>query len=294
MGSGRDAGSAEDASINASSPAVESHAPHGTPPGLSRERVEAPLCATTCPTIPPARPIGRDHQLFYALHHAWHQCGCGADKLRISRHNSIAAAIADLLVAEGPFAAELTRGLASSTIRNSKVDLVLTGDHLAIATHAFDVTVSCSLTPSHLAAAVRDAIAIFRQRDNEKREKHLAGSIALGRAYHSVVFTTLGGIGPDQTVEWFDAVFLRSAQREVAAGGRGRPAATRRLVFYATLQAALIKATARMLHLRVGGGPEARTAAAATAAPPAPTPQPTASDPASTRVADRAGQPTHN
>jgi hypothetical protein len=86
-------------------------------------------------------------------------------------------------------------------------------------------------------------------------------------------------MGPPETLEWFDAIFHRAAQRERAAGATGRGAAERRLLFYAAIHAALITATDRMVRLRV-------TATATTAA------TPSASTPASAATPPQAADAT--
>tara|TARA_B100000795_G_C22433253_1_gene299006 strand:+ start:274 stop:453 length:180 start_codon:yes stop_codon:yes gene_type:complete len=51
--------------------------------------------------------------------------------------------------------------------------------------------------PSHVISAACSADALyFSARAAGKNEKHLAGCVALGRAFLPVVFTTLLGIGP--------------------------------------------------------------------------------------------------
>ena len=46
------------------------------------------------------------------------------------------------------------------------------------------------------------------------------------------------------------SVFVRSAQLEIAGGLRGRLAAQRKMLFYAAIAAATIKATAQMVNSR--------------------------------------------
>ena len=101
----------------------------------------------------------------------------------------------------------------------------------------------CSFTPSYLSAATHDQLAIFAERASEKMAKHHAGCAALDRQFIPAVFTTLGGIGPAEFTEFIDEVFRRSASLEIAAGGRGRLASERKLLFRAAVHAALIRST---------------------------------------------------
>ena len=87
-------------------------------------------------------------------------------------------------------------------------------------------------------------------------------------------------MGPPETLEWFDAIFHRAAQRERAAGATGRCAAERRLLFYAAIHAALITATDRMVRLRV------TATATTTATPPTSTPAAVATPPQAADATD--------
>ena len=124
---------------------------------------------------------------------------------------------------------------------------------------------SCQLVPTYLTAAVNDARSIFEVRCTEKSGKHLAGCLAQGRSYYSLVATTLGGLGPPETLAWIDHIFLRSATREVAAGRRPYDAFSRRTHFYAALHAALIRSTADMLCRHTYFAPPTASAATASA-----------------------------
>ncbi len=74
----------------------------------------------------------------------------------------------------------------------------------------------------------------------EKINKHMAGCLALGRAFLPAVFTTLGGVGPRSFLAYIDRVFSDAAALEILAGGRGKLARHRRQVFYAGLHATCI------------------------------------------------------
>ena len=212
-------------------------------------------CSAFCRRLPPTKPLTPQHEMAYSHPHAYHHIGCGSGKLRTDRHDSIASAATSALAGEGPFRVDLKRNLTSSTRRDTKVDFLLTANHTVPNVTAFDVTISCSLTSTYISAAASSATAIFTERTREKVAKHLPGSIEQGRAFLPIVFNSFGGLGPPETIEWFDAVFRHSAQRERAAGGSGRTAADRKLLFYASVHAALIRATARMVHLRVTATP---------------------------------------
>ena len=151
---------------------------------------------------------------------------------------------------EGPFRADLRRYLASSTTTRTKVDLNLTCYAFTPPTAVIDVTVSCSLTPAYLAAATTSASAIFATRDAEKKARHLAGSLAQGRAYFTLCLSTLGGIGPSAVTSFIDHIFLRSLARERAAGLSPSAALRRRDHCYAAIHAALAASSAALLAYR--------------------------------------------
>ena len=207
-----------------------------------------------CSVIPPSRPITAGHRLLYTLPHAYHHTACGANGARFDRHEAIAAVIAAHLRPEGPFRIDLRRNLASSTTSGTKIDINLTCHAFVPPTVSLDITVSCPLLPSYLADAAADASAIFAERDREKRAKHYAGCTARDRAYHTFCLTTFGGLGPPETIAYFDHVFLRSASREVAAGLSRRDALHRRQCFYAAVHAALVERNNRKSEKRVGRG----------------------------------------
>ena len=140
--------------------------------------------------------------------------------------------------------------------------LLLTSYDLHPPVTALDVTVSCSLLPSHVRATASDAAAIFRARAAEKDAKHLPGCVDLGRAFLAVVFTTLGGVGPAPAREWLDGLFAASYAAELLDGGTGSRTAHRRLCLVTAMQASLVRSTTDMiLHL--------------TSPPPPPPPPPT-------------------
>ena len=68
----------------------------------------------------------------------------------------------------------------------------------------------------------------------------------MGRAFIPVVFTTFGGIGPPEARAWLDSLFSDMFATEVANGGTGQDTQHRRLLFYQSLQASLVRSTTTM------------------------------------------------
>ena len=116
------------------------------------------------------------------------------------------------------------------------------------------------------------AAHIFDARALEKNNKHLAGSIAQGRTFLPIVFTTLGGIGPPEAVHYLDTLFSDSYASELAASGSTRHTAHARRLFYQSLLATLTKATADMASALTNAAFDASAAdassATSTASPP--------------------------
>ena len=69
----------------------------------------------------------------------------------------------------------------------------------------------------------------------------------MGRAFIPVVFTTFGGIGPPEARAWLDSLFSDAYATEVANGGSGHDTQHRRLLFYQSLQASLVRSTTTMV-----------------------------------------------
>ena len=126
--------------------------------------------------------------------------------------------------------------------------MVFTSYHLHPFITAVDPTVSCPLLPSHLAAAAASASTIFTTRAAEKDAKHLPGCVDLGRAFLAIVWTTYGGIGPPAACDWLDSIFAASYTAEYLSGGTGQDTSHRRLVFYQSLHAALVRGCADMVE----------------------------------------------
>ena len=159
------------------------------------------------------------------------------------------------------------RRLSSSTgLHATKVDLVITAYDRSPSVTAIDVTISCPLLPTHSPAAAVSAAHLFDCRALEKNNKHLAGSIAQGRAFLPIVFTTLGGIGPPEAVHYLDTLFSDSYASELAASGSTRNTAHARRLFYQSLLATLTNATADMTSALTIAAFDASTADAPSAA----------------------------
>ena len=120
---------------------------------------------------------------------------------------------------------------------------------------AIDVTVSCPLLPSHVVAAASSATRLFDARAADKNEKHLTGCVDGGRAFLPVVFTTLLGLGPREARQYLDGLFSDLFVQERLAGGSGHDAHHRRLLFLQSLQASIVRATARMAYALPSSSP---------------------------------------
>ena len=72
--------------------------------------------------------------------------------------------------------------MCGPNLHSTKVDLVITAYDRSPSVTAIDVTISCPLLPTHSPAAAVSAAHLFDCRALEKNNKHLAGSIAQGRA----------------------------------------------------------------------------------------------------------------
>ena len=203
-------------------------------------------CHPRCPHFPPHRPIPLAHPLYPYLDHLYHHIACGAGGHRHRRHDAlcrlIASAARDLLGAE----VTTSTRLCSSSTKGTKVDVVITTLRRHPFTVALDATVSCPPLPSHASAAALSAATLFDARASEKEGKHLAGCASLGRAFIPVVFTTLLGIGPRDAREYIDSLYSELATAERLSGGTGSEAYHRRHLFIHSLQASLVRATARM------------------------------------------------
>ena len=120
----------------------------------------------------------------------------------------------------------------------------------------------------------------------------LPGCFALGRSFIPIVCTTVGAVGPRSFLAFVRRIFDDAAAREILDGGRGLLTRYRQLVFYASVHAALARATAAMLRDRLSGpvapGPRAGPSRAAASSPDAPPPDAIAADAADRNPDDHA------
>ena len=106
---------------------------------------------------------------------------------------------------------------------------------------------------------------------SEKNNKHLAGCIAQERAFLPVVFTTLGGLGPPESVHYLDSLFSETYAAERAATGSTRRTNHLRTLFMQSLLASLTASTADMAaQLTHAAATDADADAAAAADAPTP------------------------
>ena len=228
-------------------------------------------CHPSCPSYS-ARKGGFPAALHHLLAHAYHQSACGATPRRHKRHDVLAKIIGQAATTYLNALHDLRSRLSSSTGgAATKVDLVITLHSTYPPVTAIDVTVSCPLLPSHVDAAAKDAAAIFTARAAEKNNKHLAGCIAQERAFLPVVFTTLGGLGPPESVHYLDSFFSETYAAERAATGSTRRTNHLRTLFMQSLLTSLTASTADMAaQLTHDAATDADTDAAAAADAPAP------------------------
>ena len=108
---------------------------------------------------------------------------------------------------------------------------------------------------------------LHHPRSREEDAKHLLGCVDLGRAFLAIVWTTYGGIGPPAACDWLDSIFAASYTAEYLSGGTGQDTSHRRLVFYQSLHAALVRGCADMVeHLTPTSANLAAAAAVSAAA----------------------------
>ena len=191
---------------------------------------------------------------------------CGAGGYRHRRHDALVRLIANLAQHLISADVDTSNRLCSSSSRGTKVDIVVRTLDRPPYAMAIDVTVSCPLVPSHVAAAAVSANALFIARAAEKNEKHLAGCVELGRAFLPIVFTTLLGIGPQDAREYINSLFSDLYVAERLAGGSGHDANHRRVLFMQSLQATVVRANTRMTLVLSAPSPNAP----APSAPPTP------------------------
>ena len=93
--------------------------------------------------------------------------------------------------------------------------------------------------PSYCTAAALSSQTLFTRRALEKNKKHLNGCIDLGRHFLPLVFSSLGGLGPPESVEYLDRLYANAYATELRLGGHGAETHHQRTIFYQTLQAIL-------------------------------------------------------
>ena len=142
--------------------------------------------------------------------------------------------------------AETRHRLASSLTKKTKVDLVITLFRAYPPVLAIDVTVSCPMLPSHVAAAAADADTLFATRAAEKNDKHLRGCNDQGRAFLPLVFSSLGGLGPPEALHYLDSIFSELYADERLRTGTVRHTSHLRTLFLQQLLASLTSASADM------------------------------------------------
>ena len=202
------------------------------------------------------------------LVHAYHQLSCGATGRLIRRHDSLAKIIGQAASTHLNAHFDLKKHLSSSIGgASTKVDLVISLFSTYPPVTAVDITVSCPLVPAYSAAAAHDAAALFATRAREKNIKHLDGCIAQERTFLPVVLSTLGGIGPPESVHYLDSFFSEAYAAERAATGSTRRTNHLRTLFYQSLLTTLTAASADMAAaLTHGAAAAAATVAAAAVA----------------------------
>jgi hypothetical protein len=113
---------------------------------------------------------------------------------------------------------DLANHLHSSDTSRTQVDGLFSCDRHP-RPKAVDASLSCSLLPSHLAAAILSAHAIFLARAAEKSAKHADGCALLHRDYLSYIMTTHGGVGPPPFVGWLEEEHYLAGLAAASTGG---------------------------------------------------------------------------
>ena len=93
-----------------------------------------------------------------------------------------------------------------------------------------------------------EEISLFTRRAHEKNKKHLNGCINLGRHFIPLVFSSLGGLGPPESVEYLDRLYAHAYATELRLGGNGSDTHHQRTIFYQTLQAILANQSTTMIQ----------------------------------------------
>ena len=83
---------------------------------------------------------------------------------------------------------------------------------------------------------------------------HLDGCNDQGRAFLPIIFSSLGGIGPPETVSWLDSIFSESYAEERLRTGTVRNTSHRHTLFYQSLMATLVSSSADMASQLTAAG----------------------------------------
>ena len=206
-------------------------------------------CLDKCHWYPPSKPYPPDH--FFSIHiaHGYHPLSCGASGARNSKHNALVRQASRTANHLHPGASSWkTERLSTSSTTGTIGDLVIEETSLTPPITTLDMTVSCPLLPSYYEAAALSSQALFTTRTKEKNGKHLNGCISLGRHFLPVVFSSLGGMGPPESVEYLDRLFAETYATEHRLGGTGSDTHHQRTIFYQTLQAILATKSTSMIQ----------------------------------------------
>jgi hypothetical protein len=113
---------------------------------------------------------------------------------------------------------------------------------------AFDITISCPLLPAYL-AKVAEPTHIIALSASEKLQKHLSSSSSAAPSIPSS--SPPWGIGPRSFLSFVHRVFRHAASSDILAGGRGHLTSYRRMLFFASVHAALARVTDAMTRDRL-------------------------------------------
>ena len=97
-----------------------------------------------------------------------------------------------------------------------------------------------------------DATTVFRVCHNGKRRKHANGSAELGRHYLTIAVTTLGAVGPSDTLEWIDGLFAPSFAKALYSSTPTSPIHHDRHLLFQQLHSLVTSWTAQMMTYHLG------------------------------------------
>ena len=208
-----------------------------------------PHCQALCHYYPPSKPYPPNH--FFTIHiaHGYHPLSCGVTGSRHNKHNALVRQAARTANHLHPGSSSWKHErLSTSTISGTIGDLVIDDISLSPPVTTLDFTISCPLLPTFMNAAALASETLFTMRTTEKNKKHLNGCISLGRHFLPVVLSSLGGIGPPESVEYLDRLFAETYATERRLGGSGSETQHQRTIFYQTLQAILATKSTIMIQ----------------------------------------------